>query len=1271
MVNIKIKFLFSVALILTLLLGVGLVSASEVDINDKVSFSDNTNSLMTTSNNDNIIDDVKVSNENNDEINNLPATTNSGSEGVKSSNDVLNFSSLNETINSGTGDLIELEHNYTFDSATDARFIEAGGIFVNRDLTIDGKGHTIDCGGQLRFISAWGKHITLKNITIINGYDQWNGGGAVAIWGDASNPAQGTFIDTVFSNIEGCAVYIVPGTGTFTRSTFTNCNGSVGIQGSAVHIEGQDTLLGQGTFEDCVFDQNKATQGAVFISGIGNFNNCNFTNNEGAIGGALRIMGNVTVTNSRFSNNKALGDWAEGGAASIVGQATITDSIFDGNQGPTGGALVIYGDGSSFTRTTFNDNTATSYGGAVAIWGNNNTFIEVKSNRNNVTAGIGGALFIQGNDTNIKDSAFDGNIAGTNGGAVYIINGEDLECYINIVNSNFTNNKADFANGLGGAVYAKGCTFVDSCIFSNNGANNGGAFRAWNFASINNTKFDANYAINDGGAASINGYANITNSIFNGNEARKCGALSLYSQNDYATYLDYLNNNIFTSNIANGTYGGAVAIWGQNIQFTNNNLTNNKAVSKGGAVYIYGNASIINSILNENEAEDGGAIFLNGTASITNSAFNMNQAKFRGGAIFLNGTGNIMASNFTNNGCTDSEEGNGAAVRIQNGDCTIVDAIISDNHAGYNGGAISALLANVTIENSTLDANTALYGGAVYVYGGIGNFVNVLFTNNTASGKDDSTGGAVHIEDGTGSFNNVSFIDNECVNGGAVGILGNGTFVDSTFTNNVAYNHGGAVSIVGNGVFNNTNFSMNNANYTGGAVYVKGNVNIDKCSFENNSADIASALFVNNDCNITNSIFANNTGVKNEYAIIHNIGTFDIDDATVRDSEQTSLWCEYATMEVQPSEFIGGKTGNITCNVTCIDDTRVNNGVISVLEDGEKIAEGQVISGIGTIIIENLTPGVHTLKVCYKGENDYTEIINEINVTVKDAVNMDVSVNNITYGQDATILINFDNINVTGVAYIVYGGHQYPTTITTGIGSITVPGLNAGNYNFEVIFESDDYHADNANAIFTVDMKASSIAYKTAAFVINYAGTYQITVNVPIANIPVTFTLNGKKIATAKTSASGIVKITLTAAQLKTAGAGTRNLVINYAGNENYKPATVTAKITIKKENTKFANVKSVKSSYKRTAKSMQLTATLKDSKYKVIKNQYVIFKVNNKKSYKVKTNAKGVATLTLNLANIKACKLNKKGTYKFTVTYPVSATYNKATANGNLKVIN
>lgn len=46
----------------------------------------------------------------------------------------------------------------------------------------------------------------------------------------------------------------------------------------------------------------------------------------------------------------------------------------------------------------------------------------------------------------------------------------------------------------------------------------------------------------------------------------------------------------------------------------------------------------------------------------------------------------------------------------------------------------------------------------------------------------------------------------------------------------------------------------------------------------------------------------------------------------------------------------------------------------------------------------------------------------------------------------------------------------------------------------------------------------------------------------------------------------------------------------------------------------------------------MQLTSTLKDSKNKAIKNQLVYFKVNNKKTYKVKTNSKGVAKLTLKL---------------------------------------
>ncbi|WP_295722557.1 hypothetical protein [uncultured Methanobrevibacter sp.] len=69
------------------------------------------------------------------------------------------------------------------------------------------------------------------------------------------------------------------------------------------------------------------------------------------------------------------------------------------------------------------------------------------------------------------------------------------------------------------------------------------------------------------------------------------------------------------------------------------------------------------------------------------------------------------------------------------------------------------------------------------------------------------------------------------------------------------------------------------------------------------------------------------------------------------------------------------------------------------------------------------------------------------------------------------------------------------------------------------------------------------------------------------------------------------------------------------------------------------------------------------------MKNQVIYFKIKNK-TFKVKTNSKRIATLTLNAAKIKSLKLNKKGNYKFTVTYNTPATYNQSTGKGTLKVV-
>ncbi len=61
------------------------------------------------------------------------------------------------------------------------------------------------------------------------------------------------------------------------------------------------------------------------------------------------------------------------------------------------------------------------------------------------------------------------------------------------------------------------------------------------------------------------------------------------------------------------------------------------------------------------------------------------------------------------------------------------------------------------------------------------------------------------------------------------------------------------------------------------------------------------------------------------------------------------------------------------------------------------------------------------------------------------------------------------------------------------------------------------------------------------------------------------------------------------------------------------------------------------------------------------MKNTKVTIKVN-KKTYTAKTNNKGVAIF-------KITKLNKKGTFKSTVTYNGNKYYNKVTKKINIKV--
>ena len=337
MIKLTLKHLLVVSMILTLFLGLSLVSATDVTDDSAVSTKNICTHSITSDNNNNN-DNIDVNDINNYVKNSVTSTSaNNGSnsdENINNGNTVRDsnggsISELKDKIDTG-GSSIILDTDYTYNADTDSGLI--GGIVVSRDLTIDGQGHTIDLGGKIKFlnITANGINLVLKNINIKNG---------------CANRSY---------DVAG-AVYIENGNGIFINSTFNN---NYAYEGGAVIIDS-----GSGSFINCTFTGNTANGavGAVLISsGSGSFINCTFTgNNVRDSGGAVAIVfGNGSFIDSTFTGNNATD---RGGAVFIRnGNGSFINSTFTNNTAVYGGAIRIEHSSCSFINSTFTDNVAKS-----------------------------------------------------------------------------------------------------------------------------------------------------------------------------------------------------------------------------------------------------------------------------------------------------------------------------------------------------------------------------------------------------------------------------------------------------------------------------------------------------------------------------------------------------------------------------------------------------------------------------------------------------------------------------------------------------------------------------------------------------------------------------------------------------------------------------------------------------------------------------------------------------------------------------------------------
>jgi hypothetical protein len=317
------------------------------------------------------------------------------------------------------------------------------------------------------------------------------------------------------------------------------------------------------------------------------------------------------------------------------------------------------------------------------------------------------------------------------------------------------------------------------------------------------------------------------------------------------------------------------------------------------------------------------------------------------------------------------------------------------------------------------------------------------------------------------------------------------------------------------------------------------------------------------------------------------------------------------------------------------------NGNITVtLDDGTNFTV-EVVNGKASVPLAMMSAGDHSVAMQYNGNYGTIERTKMLSVS-KNQVNATVA--NVKFSDNT---VSFDIVltaNATGKLLVLFDKTSFEKDIVDGKVSVTVANPSYGKRTLIVAYGGDGSYL-GFNQELSVTVPSPKITSKVSSVVYLF-GSYSVTVlgsdGKAVSGTDVVFKINGKKIGTVKTNKKGVASIKI------------KNAPKKY----NIVAEALKVKMT-KKVNVKHAlTLKAVK--VKKSAKKLVLTATLKNGK-KGIKGKKITFKFNGKKIGTVKTNKKGVATVTIKKSVLKKLKAGKKVKYQ--------ATYLKDTVKKSAKV--
>jgi len=821
-------------------------------------------------------------------------------------------------------------------------------------------------------------------------------------------------------------------------------------------------------------------------------------------GGAIHVWsGSISVFNCSFINNTA--KW---GGAIYCYDADVVNCSFKNNSAETGGAIyhnlgILSVDGCTFTSNKCDDcdgDAQSYYGGAIFasadLYVENSRFEDNKGGES-----YRGAIYFDSYEKSVeKIYDYFGNVIETKTIVTY------KNCSVS--NSTFINNRDSSG---GGAIYsdeylwgtgakAYGCTFINNsvnvimhggavnCIFINNLGSALYEADAVNCTFINNSA--------DFGGAIYGGDA--VNCTFINNSAIWGGAIA-----DCSKVADC----IFISNFAE--YGGAVyserdVLSIMNSIFANNTSSDGLVIRSSGKTY-YSNITI-NGIKYASLFEDMAEFHLNHTL-ILNEYLDVDNA-------ILDGKGNCIAGKYPieiavagNNVTLKNILFKNVKIKSKVYNFNVINCMFIDN------ATMSAYEDNCTIMNCIFANNTS-NEQTVYFGGKNGNIVNSIFENNVFDGE----GCAVYFDKGNCTIMNCIFTNNTS-DEGAVYIWRD----DCTIMNSI--------------------FLHNNAK-RGGAIYnYRDDCTIIDSTFAYNAASDGNAIYNNGkNCTAANCKFTDSSELEagKETKFIN--CTFGYVPEIPNGTDETKL-----TPEIT-APILDNSSGNGSAEVKLPLDA---TGSVTLTVNGKEYVF-DVCEGKANVKLPDLSNGDYPYTITYSGDSKYSSFTNhgslKVNKTIVNPIDNKTDTDENNTSQENTTVVDNSKIVASNVK-VTYATGSYYTIKVYGTDGKPANGVNVkimgkisksltttnGIAKFKITQVPGTYKI-TINALGKKTTKTLTVKHiVTLKTVTLKKSAKKLTLQATLAKVngkylkkkTITFKINGKKVATAKTNSKGVAKITI------------------------------------------------------------------------------------------------------------------------------------------------